>query len=138
MIPDSSKWTKVASSPNAEFFELEPGVLAVVPFEGVRDDAISARASIDTQLAYLRKKNRRAAIIVFLDRLVDQDAGARTVYRTEPDPSLQVCFGLVGGTAFGRAIGSVFLGLSPPKCPTRLFGTYEEALAWARAMIKES
>jgi hypothetical protein len=35
---------------------------------------------------------------------------------------------------FGRAVASVFIGLHPPRVPTRLFGTMKQALEWARAM----
>ena len=34
---------------------------------------------------------------------------------------------------FGRAVSSVSVGLNPPGVPTRLFGTYEEALSWIRS-----
>ncbi len=71
-----------------------------------------------------------------MDRVVQQDAGARTVYRDAPDPDFQRCFALIGGTIFGRAVASVFIGLHPPRVPTRLFATQEEGLAWARSMSR--
>jgi hypothetical protein len=67
-----------------------------------------------------------------MDQVAAQNSGARDVYRTAPDPTLQTCFALVGGTMFGRAVSSVFIGLNPPRVPTRLFGTYQEALSWIR------
>jgi hypothetical protein len=54
------------------------------------------------------------------------------VYRVAPDPAFQACFALVGGTTFGRAVGSFFIGIHPPRVPTRMFATTEEALRWAR------
>ena len=54
------------------------------------------------------------------------------MYRVEPDPAFQTCFALVGGTVFGRAVGSFFIGIHPPRVPTRLFATIEEAHRWAR------
>jgi hypothetical protein len=72
-----------------------------------------------------------------MDPVLEQDAGARTVYRDLPDPAFQVCFALVGSSAFGRAVGSVFLGLSRPRVPTRMFGSFEEAVAWIREKLAQ-
>jgi len=129
---DTSGWVKFGESSNAEFFEIEPRVLAVVPFDGCDDNAETARASIRIQLERLRARGRRAGVIVFMDRIASQDSGARAVYSEAPDPAFQACFALVGGTTFGRAVGSIFIGLRPPRVPTRMFSTIEEALAWAR------
>jgi hypothetical protein len=71
-----------------------------------------------------------------MDRVVEQDGGARAVYRDEPDPAFQACFALVGKTAFGRAVASIFIGINPPRVPTRLFATLEEALAWVRTIVR--
>ena len=134
---DTSGWTRIGTSANADFFEIEPHILAVVPHDGISDDAATASASVRIQLEHLRATGRRAGVVVFMDRVVHQDSGARTVYRDAPDPAFQVCFALVGGTAFGRAVGSVFIGLSPPKVPTRMFATLPEAIAWIRTRLVE-
>jgi hypothetical protein len=57
------------------------------------------------------------------------------VYRDAPDPTFQECFALVGGTPFGRAVGSLFIGLSPPKVPTRMFANLDDALRWIRERL---
>jgi hypothetical protein len=132
---DTSAWTKIGESPNATFFEIEPHVLAVVPFDGSTDDEATANDSIRIQLAHLRAKGMRAGTIVFMDRLVAQDSAARTVYRDAPDQEFQACFALVGGTSFGRAVASVFIGLHPLRVPTKMFGTLDEAIAWTRTMV---
>ena len=132
MTPDTSTWLPLGRSPNADVYEVEPGVLAVVPFEGATDTSDTAAENIRIQLAHLRASGRRAGSIVFMDRVVAQNAGARDVYRNDPDPTFQTCFALVGSTMFGRAVISVFMGLNRPRVPTRMFGTFEEALAWLR------
>lgn len=132
MTPDTTAWTPIGQSGNADFFEIEPGVLAVVPFDGSTDTADTAAESIQIQLAHLRARGRRAGTIVFMDHVASQSSGARDVYRTAPDPTFQTCFALVGSTMFGRAVSSVFIGLNPPCVPTRMFGTLEEALSWIR------
>ncbi len=129
---DTSRWARIGQSTNAVFYEIERGVLAVVPFDGCDDDEATARESIRIQLDHLRAQKARAGVLVFMDRLVSQSAGAREVYRVAPDPAYQACFALVGGTMFGRAAGSIFIGLHPPRVPTRLFAELDAALAWAR------
>jgi hypothetical protein len=134
---DTTGWEKIGQSTNADFFEVEGRVLAVVPFERCDDNEHTARESIRIQLEHLRAHKKRAGVLVFMDRILSQSAAAREVYRVAPDPLFQSCFALVGGTIFGRAVGSFFIGIHPPRVPTRLFPTFQEALAWARSMAGE-
>ena len=136
MTPDTTGWTPIGRSANADFFEIEPGVLAVVPFDASADTAETAAESVRIQLDHLRAGGRRAGVVVFMDRIAAQDSGARAVYRDVPDPTFQVCFALVGSTMFGRAVASIFMGLHPPRVPTRMFGTLEEAHAWIRQTVQ--
>lgn len=135
MNVDTSAWRKIGSSANADFFDVTPRVLAVVPHDGAVDDEPTARESVRIQLDHLRAHGRRAGVVVFMDALVEQTAAARKVYRDLPDPAFQACFALVGGTTFGRAVGSIFIGLHPPRVPTRLFGSFDEAIAWVRQVV---
>jgi hypothetical protein len=129
---DVSGWKTIGKSDNANFYEIEPGVLAVVPHDGATDTEKTATQSVQVQLDYLRPTGQRASVLVFMDPVLEQLAEARKVYRDMPDPALINCYALIGGSAFGRAVGSIFIGLSPPAVPTKLFGSYEEALGWAR------
>jgi len=119
---------------HADFYEVEPGIVAVVPFDGSTDNEHTARQSVELQLDYITRTGRPAGVIVFADRVTDQDTGARRVYRDLPDPSRQLGYALVYRTPFGRAVSSIFLKLSPPPCPTRLFSSVEEAKAWLRSL----
>ena len=129
---DASAWSRIGRSGNADFFEIEPGALAVIPFDGSSDTAETALESIQIQLSHLRASGRRAGTVVFMDQVASQNAGAREVYHQEPDPTFQTGFALVSSSMFGRAVSSVFIGLHPPRVPTKMFGTLEEALAWIR------
>jgi hypothetical protein len=130
---DTTGWTPIGKSDNADFYEVEEGLLAIVPFEGSSDDEKTAKQSVRIQHDYLRPRGRRAGVIVFMDPLVEQHASARIVYRDGPDPAFVTCYALVGGTVFGRAVGSIFIGLSRPRVPTRLFGSLDDARAWAKS-----
>lgn len=137
MSIDISNWIKFGQTANADFYEISPGFLAVVPFNNCTDDETTAKASVQTQLEYLQYKKQRAAVVIFMDNIIQQTAGARAVYRDMPDPACQACFALVGGTFFGRAVGSFFLGLSKPRVPTQMFGTMEQALEWCRSQVNK-
>ena len=100
---DVSRWKPIGKSDNADFYEIERGVLAVVPREGARDDEGTATQSVKIQLDYLRPLNQRASVLVFMDPVLDQSAAARKIYRDLPDPKLISCYALVGGSPFGRA-----------------------------------
>jgi len=138
MAIDTKNWTKFGQTANAYFYQIDESTLGVVPFEGSTDDEATATASVQTQLDYLRPKKQKAGIVIFMDNITQQTTGARNVYHDLPDPAYQVCFALVGGTAFGRAVGSFFLGLSKPRVPTQMFATLEQALAWSHAQVKNS
>jgi len=138
MPVDMKNWAKFGQTSNADFYQIDDDTLAVVPFDGCTDDEVTATASVETQLKYLREKKMKAACIIFMDGVAQQTAGARTVYRELPDPEYQVCYALVGGTAFGRAVGSVFLGLSKPQVPTQMFRTLEQALEWCHSQMKKN
>ena len=133
MDVDTSGWTAIGKSDNADFFQLEEGVLVIVPFEGAIDDEKTARQSVQLQLDHLRARGRRAGVVVLMDRLVEQHAAARQIYRDLPDPAFITCYALVGGSPFGRAVGSVFIGISRPRVPTRLFGSLDDAIAWTKS-----
>lgn len=138
MSIDTKNWAKFGQSANADFYQIDESTLAVVPFEGCTDNENTARTSVNIQKEYLSYKGTKAGTIIFMDSINQQTTGARNVYRDLPDPTYQVCFALVGGTAFGRAVGSFFLGLTKPRVPTQMFATFEQALEWCHAQVKNS
>lgn len=131
---DVSAWRPVSTTDNATLYEIEPGILAIVPHEGAVDTAETAAQSVEAQHAHWRAARRRGGAVVFMDRVRDSQAGARRVYGELPDPRWITGYALVGGTVFGRAVASVFIGLSKPSRPTRMFGDLGSALDWLRGL----
>lgn len=43
---------------------------------------------------------------------------------------------LLVGSSFGRMIGNLYMAVSPPRFPTRLFTDEDEATAWLRRLGK--
>ncbi|MEN0062324.1 MAG: hypothetical protein AAGA48_09235 [Myxococcota bacterium] len=120
----------LGTTANARFLLIQPRVIAVLPVEGCVDIEETARASIELQQAHWERMGHPGGSVIYMDAIVEQDKGARRAYVELPDPRWFTGFGLIGGTRFGRAVASVFLGLRKPKVPTRFFATASEAVAW--------
>lgn len=131
---DTSTWTPVGESTNTAYFLVEPGILAAVPHEGARDDFASATDNQRFQNEHFRAAGAAGVVIVFVDRMVSQDAAARRVYGTDLDVTVIRATALVGGTLLGRAMISFFLGLSRPRVPVKTFADGPSAIAWARGL----
>lgn len=127
--PDAA-WRYLGKTSNADFYEIDPDILAIVPFADSRDDETSARESITFQDRHWRATGRRGAVVVFMDNVIDQDAGARGVYASETSHTLTTCYALVGETFFGHAAGAVFTGLTRPSPPTQVFRSFADARSW--------
>ncbi len=76
---------------------------------------------------------RPVVVVAFFDRTASGDSAARKVYNTEADPTTVCAAALLGGSMLGRAVANVFLAIvKPTGIQFRVFGEYDEALAWAR------
>lgn len=126
----SPDWPLVAETAHTMIYEYDPHTLVAVPHEGVSDTEDTARECINAQASYFREHGRVGGTIVLMDRLGDQTAQARAVYQNEGDTDYLKGFALVGGTTFGRAVGSVFIGIARPSVPTKLFANFESAVQW--------
>ncbi len=131
--PDPS-WKPLGPTDNADWYQIQDDLIAIVPRENARDTEASARESIAIQQRHWRSVGRRGAVVVFMDNLLDQDSGARAVYMNESDPSCTTCYALVGESLFAQAVASVFTGLARPQVPTRMFRSLAEALPWIDEM----
>jgi hypothetical protein len=127
-------WKKVGSTSNADFYVIADDVLAIVPSRDATDDEKTARESIGFQDKHWRSLGHRGAVVVFMDNVVQQDAGARTVYAEEVQSLPTTCFALVGESFFGYATSQVFTGLSKPGLPTNVFRSLDDARPWIDEM----
>jgi hypothetical protein len=123
-------WRHLGATANAEVYEVDDDLLAIVPHPDSRDDEATARASIAFQDAHWRAAGRRGGGAVFMDNVLEQDAGARAVYANETGHTLTTCYALIGETFFGMAAGAVFTGLARPGPPTQVFRALADARPW--------
>jgi hypothetical protein len=130
-------WKRLRETENADWYEIQEDLIAILPHPNARDTEASARESIEIQRRHWSSVKRRGAVVVFMENLLDQDSGARAVYMNESDPSCTTCYALVGESFFSQAIASVFTGLARPKVPTSVFRTLEEAMPWIAEMNRD-
>jgi hypothetical protein len=126
-------WQPVGSTSNTDYCAKPdaPDILIVLPHAGLRDDGASARMNMEFQNSYVARVGRRCAVVVLIGALTSQDSEARRIYAAEMHPDRYFAASLVVTNPLSRAIGSFFLGLSRPPVPTRMFGDFEKAIAWA-------
>ena len=134
---DTADWRKVGSIDNANMYAIAPDILGIVPIPNCIDTEATARQSLAFQDDYWRRCGVRGAAVVFMDPIIDQDSGARSVYANETGDSLTTCYALVGETFFGFAVSAVFTGLSKPRIPTQVFRCLQDALPFIAKMNRE-
>ena len=131
-LPVVDRWRQVGSNESARYYVAEEGILVVVPHQGIVDTEATARAAVTLQVEYLKSVGRAGAVVVLMDPIQHQEAGARHVYQREIDPAWYTCVALVTSSVLGRALASVFLGLARLTVPTQMFAELDAAVLWAR------
>lgn len=121
---------------NTDYYAFDEDILVAVPFEGSKDDGLTARGNTALQIEYFRQRGCKGGIIILFDRMKSQDREARTIY-ADMDRALTAT-ALVGGSMLTRAMASFLLGIARPKVPIKLFPTFELALEWVREMNRTS
>src|SRR4051794_40202156 len=110
-IPDPA-WRKVGTTSNADFYEMRKDILVIVPHQDSTDNETSARESLALQKKLWGETGRPGAVIIWMDPVVAQDSGARSVYANETRGVPTTCYALVGESFFAMASASVFTGLA--------------------------
>jgi hypothetical protein len=131
---DTSGWKPVGETSICSLFAVTPDLVAVVPKEGARDTAETARELTTWQYGYWKRLGHTGAVAVFVDRYVDQDPAARDVYVQDSEGALTYAAVIIGGTFWGRTVGTAYLAVRKQPIPTRFFGTLEEAMPWLEQM----
>lgn len=134
MTAPAPDWKHLGTTTTADFYEVAADVIVIVPHPNTKHDAATARESLRFQDAHWRSRGCRGAVAIFVDEIVEQDAGARTVFAEEITYVPTICYALVGETFYGRATAAVFEGLSKPAVPTMVFRSLEDARPWIEEM----
>lgn len=130
----SPEWPKVGATSNADFYEMREDILVIVPHVDSTDNEQTARESLALQKKHWGATRRRGSVIVWMDPIMAQDSGARSVYANETHGVPTNCYALVGESFFAMASASVFTGLAKPGIETNVFRSLAEALPWVEEM----
>ena len=117
---------------------VEPGILLAVPRDGYRQTVEGARASLREQERLAVDLGGPQVVLILADRVRDQDAASRRVWRDEVRSEFTMGIGIIGIKPLARAIGAFFIGLTKPRVPTTLLGTLEDGIEWGRKLRQES
>lgn len=134
ILPD---WERLPGTEAGAFYRIGPDVLLAIPRPGFQQTEPAARASLEALDRIARDAGRKQCMVVLLDRVVSQDAGARRVWSSTRAPETRCGQALVCDSLLARAIGSFFLGLNRGSVPTRMFADLDAASAWAGRMVAE-
>ncbi|AKV00586.1 hypothetical protein AKJ09_07249 [Labilithrix luteola] len=134
MTIPAPEWRKLGSTSNADFYEMREDILVIVPNVDSTDNEQTARESLAFQKKHWTETGRRGSVIVWMDPIVVQDSGARSVYANETRGVPTNCYALVGESFFAMASASVFTGLAKPGIETNVFRSLAEAMPWIEEM----
>lgn len=128
---------RVGGTAAGAYHRLAPQIVLAVPRPGYLQSEEDARRSLAELDRIAAADGRKLAVIVHVNRVASQDAGARRVWSRERSHETRVATALVCSTLLSRAIGSFFLGLNRSAVPTRMFATLAEAQEWASRRVAE-
>ncbi|MCO4763462.1 MAG: hypothetical protein KC502_18235 [Myxococcales bacterium] len=130
----AESWSAVGRTSNTAYFAVDPDILVIIPDAGLKDNGDSARENAEFQKAYAKSLPNQCAVVVQMGGLLSQDGEARRVYRDLMDSGHFYGAALVATNAISKAIASFFLGLTRPKVPLKVFGSFEAAIDWHHEM----
>jgi len=119
-------------------FEVEQQVLALTFKEGLRQDKVAAEAILALASAWVEQLGVPCGVIIFSDAITEQDARARRVFTRKARGDQFFSVALIARSLFARAAASFYMGIARPVIPTKVFNTFDEAVAWTRQMRDES
>ena len=134
--PEPALGQPVGRTSNTRYFTQNARVLVAWPDEGALDTAATATENAEFQIAYFGSVGKPGVVVIYFDRLLGQDRGARKVYAERPGTDVALGMVLVGGSLLSRALGAFFMGLNRPKVPTCLFATRKDATPWIEQLLK--
>ena len=112
----------------------ENGILRIVTKPSIT--AQSLADAVENMEALERARlGRKRPVLIDLRKAMSTDSEGRKYYsRAELDQIISASAFIVG-SPLSRVIGSLFLGLSKPPFPVRLFESEEEALEWLKGFL---
>lgn len=127
-------WQEVGSTSNTTFYVDHERIMLVLPHLRSHDTGATARINLEFLHGWFASNDDPPLLMIFLDRVVSQDRGARKLYSDDTYDPWALGFALVGGTLLSRAMGSFFMGLSRTAVPLEFFATIPDARPWLHGL----
>ena len=137
-IKPKSDWTFIGRSEDCEHYSAPEGrLLYIIPDDDAVQTEEAARGSLAVQAEHWSKVGHGGAVIIFMDPIREQTAGAREVYAKESGDTGAVCFALIGESYYAMASASVYAGLARPSVALEVFRSVDEAMPWVQQKLAE-
>ena len=81
-------------------------------------------------------KGRKGPILADIRGIKSVTKGARDFGNDEEGIRITTAFGIVIGSPLSSTIGNIFIMVTNPPYPTRLFTSYERAIEWLKGFIE--
>lgn len=134
----NDKWTFVCQTLNCDMYRLRDDLIAMIPFPDVRETEETALANLQAQADFWQERGHGGGAIIFMDPILEQDAGARAAYAKNAGKVGTQCFALIGESYFAMVSASLYTGISRPNAAIEVFRNLEEALPWIDAMLEKA
>ncbi len=94
--PEPGLGQPVGRTSNTRYFAQDARVLIAWPDEGALDTAATATENAEFQIEYFGSVGKRGVVVIYFDRLLGQDRGARKVYAQRPGTEVALGIAFVG------------------------------------------
>lgn len=138
MNVDTAGWELAVKLPHGALYWIEPGVVAAVPDEGTVETPELSQTVWDGYKTCADQYGGPIAALVFVDKLTDQTTEVRRFWASVMTTEVLGACSLVCESFLARAVATLFVRLSPPAVPTRLFPNTESARAWGKERLSQA
>jgi hypothetical protein len=111
-------------------------ILIVVPEEGFKDTAETARLTVAALREYAGKVGKKCGLVIIANNLLDLEPGARRIYAEDITADLFSGVTMVVTSPLARTIGNVAIRLTKMQIPFSLSESVEAGIAWIKANRK--
>lgn len=114
------------------YWERPDGIMVQQPKAGMTQSLADARENI----AAFERIAGGATRLLLLDLRAKfaMESGVREFYASPEAARLIQAMAMLIGSSFGRVVGNLYMTVSPPPLPIRMFTSEDEAIAWLRRM----
>jgi hypothetical protein len=128
---------KIDSAPHHDLMIADSDdILIVVPEQGFKDTASTARSTVGALRNYARKLGKKCGLVIVANNLLAQDPESRRIYAEGLTPDLFFGVTMAVSSPLARSIGSVAVRFTKMPVLFGLSDSIESGIAWMEANRK--